>query len=71
MAQLKADGAIIDYRVDFPREQNTAAEMRQGKVTIGFKAEEAPVLKYIGVRSARFYDAFDGLLDDLLAEVAA
>lgn len=69
MNQLKADDAIIDFRVSFPREQNTAEEMRQGKVTISFQAEEAPVLKYLGIRSARYRPAFDGLLDELLARV--
>jgi len=34
-------------------------------------AEEAPVLRYLGIQSARYRPALDALLDDLLAQVGA
>lgn len=71
MRQLQADGDILGYRVEFTRDQNTPEELRQGRFTVDFKAEEPPVLRYIGVRSARYRSALDSMLDDLIAQVGA
>lgn len=71
LRDLKADGEILDYRVGFSRDQNSPEELRQGRFTIDFKAEEAPVLRYLGVRSARYRPALDTLLNDLLAQLGA
>ncbi|WP_395663605.1 hypothetical protein [Aestuariivirga sp.] len=71
MRDLKADGDILGYEVKFTRDQNSAEELRQGRFTINFAAEEAPVLRYLGIQSARYRPALDALLDDLLAQVDA
>ena len=71
MRDLKADGDILGYEVKFTRDQNSAEELRQGRFTVNFAAEEAPVLRYLGIQSARYRPALDALLDDLLAQVDA
>ena len=71
LRDLKADGDILGFEVKFTRDQNTPEELRQGRFTINFAAEEAPVLRYLGIQSARYRPALDALLDDLLAQVGA
>ena len=71
LRDLKADGDILGYEVKFTRDQNSAEELRQGRFTVNFAAEEAPVLRYLGIQSARYRPALDALLDDLLAQVDA
>jgi uncharacterized protein len=71
MRDLKADGDILGFEVKFTRDQNTPESLRQGRFTINFAAEEAPVLRYLGIQSARYRPALDALLDDLLAQVGA
>jgi phage tail sheath protein FI len=71
MRDLKADGDILGYEVKFARDQNSPEELRQGRFTVNFAAEEAPVLRYLGIQSARYRPALDALLDDLLAQVDA
>lgn len=69
LRDLKADGDILGFEVKFTRDQNTPESLRQGRFTINFAAEEAPVLRYLGIQSARYRPALDALLDDLLAQV--
>ncbi len=69
LRNLKADGDILGYQISFTRDQNSAEELRQGRFTINFAAEEAPVLRYLGIQSSRYRPALDELLDDLLARV--
>jgi uncharacterized protein len=71
MRDLKADGDILGYEVKFTRDQNSPEELRQGRFTVNFAAEEAPVLRYLGIQSARYRPALEALLDDLLAQVDA
>jgi hypothetical protein len=69
LRNLKADGDILGFEIKFTRDQNSPEELRQGRFTVTFAAEEAPVLRYLGVQSARYRPALDALLDDLLAQV--
>ena len=71
LRDLKADGDILGYEIKFTRDQNSPEELRLGRFTINFAAEEAPVLRYLGIQSARYRPALDSLLDDLLAQVDA
>ena len=71
MRDRNADGDILGYEVKFTRDQNSPEELRQGRFTVNFAAEEAPVLRYLGIQSARYRPALDSLLDDLLAQVDA
>ena len=71
LRDLKADGDLLGYKVAFTRDQNTPEQLRLGKFTISFAAEEPPVLRYLGIQSARYRPALDALLDDLLAQVDA
>jgi phage tail sheath protein FI len=69
LRDLKADGDIIDYKVGFTRDQNSPEQLRLGKFTVDFAAEEPPVLRHLGIRSARYRAALDVLLDDLLSQI--
>ncbi len=69
LRDLKADGDILGYEIKFTRDQNSPESLRQGRFTVNFAAEEAPVLRYLGIQSARYRPALDALLDDLLAQV--
>jgi phage tail sheath protein FI len=69
MRNLKADGDILGYEIGFTHDQNTPEELRMGRFTVDFAAEEAPVLRYLGIRSSRYRPALDALLDDLLAQI--
>lgn len=69
LRDLQADGDILGSRVYFERDQNSPENLRQGRFVVNFDAEEAPVLRYLGVRSGRYRPALDALLDDLLAQI--
>lgn len=69
LRDLTADGEILGYKVTFERDQNNPANLRLGKFTISFMAEEAPVLRHLGVRSSRYLPALDTLLDNLIAQM--
>lgn len=71
MRSLKADGVILGYRIGFKRDQNQPEELRLGRFTIDFQAEEAPVLRKINIKSGRYRPALNALLEDLLAQVDA
>lgn len=71
LRDLKADDDILGYQVGFTRDQNTPEQLRQGRFTVNFAAEEPPVLRFLGIRSARYRPALDALLDDLLAQTDA
>ncbi len=71
MRDLKADGDILGYRIAFTRDQNSPEQLRLGKFTVNFAAEEPPVLRYLGIQSARYRPALDALLDDLLSQLDA
>lgn len=69
MRDLKADGDLLGFEIKFLRDQNNPESLRAGRFTVSFAAEEAPVLRYLGIQSARYRPALDALLDDLLAQV--
>lgn len=69
LGSLRADGAILDYRVRWSADQNTPEDLRAGRFTIDFQAEEPPVLRRIDIRSYRYRPALDALLDDLIAQI--
>lgn len=69
LRDLKANGDLLGYSVSFPRDLNTPEQIRLGKISISFQAEEPPVLRYIGLSSARYRPALDTLFADLLAQV--
>lgn len=71
LRDLQATGDILGFKVQFDRDLNSPENLRLGKVNISFKAEEAPVLRYLGVQSGRYREALNALLDDLVAQVSA
>lgn len=69
LRDLQANGDILGYKVGFTKALNSPENLRQGKFTVDFQAEEAPVLRKLGIRSARYRAALDTLLDDLAAQL--
>jgi phage tail sheath protein FI len=69
LRDLQAEGDILGYKVSFERDQNSPENLRMGKFTVNFAAEEAPVLRQLGVRSSRYRPALDTLLDNLIAQL--
>jgi hypothetical protein len=62
---LKARQQIIDGKASFNGSFNTADQIRLGHLTVGFAAEEAPVLKLITTMSARYKPAIDQMVAQL------
>jgi phage tail sheath protein FI len=69
LRDLHADNHILGYRVTFTTEGNSAEQIRLGHLTIGFAAEEPPVLKHLTVESARYRAAIDAMVSDLAAQL--
>jgi phage tail sheath protein FI len=69
LRDLQADGSILGSNVSFTRDQNTPENLRLGRFNMTFAAEEAPVLRFLGLNSTRYRPALDALLDDLLVQL--
>jgi phage tail sheath protein FI len=69
LRDLHADSHILGYSVNFRTEGNTPEQIRLGHLTVGFKAEEPPVLKHLTIESARFRDAIDAMVSDLATQL--
>lgn len=69
LRMFKADGDIIDYRIEFDPDRNTPQELRLGNIDLTFKAEEPPVLRKILIRSRRYAEALDGLVRSISIEL--
>jgi len=65
LGDLKAREQIIDYKMSFRGNLNSAAEIRLGHLTVGFAAEEPPVLERITTMSARYKPAIDNMVRQL------
>lgn len=69
LRDLQADGALLGYKVGFERDQNSPENLRAGRFTVDFRAEEPAVLRRVDVRSFRYRPALNALLDDLIAQI--
>lgn len=69
LRDIKAENDLLGYKVSFTRDANSPENLRLGRFQISFEAEEPPVLRYLGINSARYAPALDALLEDLLAQV--
>lgn len=69
LRDLQSDEWILGYKVGFTRDQNSPEQLRLGRITVDFAAEEAPVLRFIGIRSSRYRQALNSLLTDLAAQI--
>lgn len=68
LRDMTADGHILGYKTGFRRDENNAANLRLGRFNVTFAAEEAPVLRQLGISSARYAPALDDLLENLLSQ---
>ena len=69
LRDLYADQHILGYKVQFRVEGNSAERIRQGHLTVGFKAEEPPPLRLIIIESMRYRDAIDAMVADIAAQL--
>jgi len=69
LRDIQATGDLLGFRVGFTRDANSPEQLRLGRFTVSFQAEEPPVLRYLGIQSARYRPALDTLLNDLLAQL--
>ena len=69
LRDLQADQHILGYKVNFRTEGNTPEQIRLGHLTVGFKAEEPPVLKHLTIESSRYREAIDAMVADLATQL--
>lgn len=69
LRDIQATGDLLGFRVGFNRDANSPEQLRLGRFTVAFRAEEPPVLRYLGIQSARYRPALDTLLRDLLTQL--
>lgn len=65
LRDIEAEGDILGYQVGFNPAQNSPENLRQGRFTVYFRAEEPPVLRQLNIDSYRYREAFNALIDDL------
>jgi phage tail sheath protein FI len=69
LRDLQADDHILGHKISFSGSQNSAEQIRLGHLTVGFAAEEPPVLRKITVQSARYRPAIDAMIAQLAAQL--
>lgn len=69
LRDIQAAGDLLGFEVGFNRDANSPEQLRLGRFTVKFAAEEPPVLRYLGIQSARYRPALDTLLRDLLQQL--
>lgn len=69
LANLTALQQILGYQVNFQGNLNSDEQIRLGQLTIGFQAEEPPVLREITTMSARYAPAIDAMVSQLSAQL--
>jgi len=70
LRDLHADQHILGYKVNFKTEGNSPEQIRLGHLTVGFKAEEPPVLKHLTIESSRYREAVDAMVADLSSQLS-
>lgn len=71
LRDLKSQDAILGYRVSFTADRNSPENLRAGKISVTFEAEEAPVLRRVDMSSARYRPALEALVSDLVAQAGS
>ena len=69
LRDLQADNHILGYHVNFKTAGNSPEQIRLGHLTVGFQAEEPPVLKHLTIESARYREAIDSMVADLASQL--
>ena len=71
LRDMQADGDLLGFTVQFNASGNSAEQLRAGRMTIRFLAEEPPVLRQVTVESGRYAVALDDLLANLQSQAVA
>jgi phage tail sheath protein FI len=69
LRDLQADQHILGYHVNFRTDGNSPEQIRLGHLTVGFQAEEPPVLKHLTIESSRYREAIDSMVADLAQQL--
>lgn len=69
LRDLQADDNILGYKVQFTTRGNSPEQIRLGHLTVGFKAEEPPVLRHLTIESARYRQAIEIMVADLASQL--
>lgn len=69
LVQLQADRNILGFRVGFDEDQNTPEDLRLGKFSFFFQAEEPPVLRRLDISTRRYRPALEAMVQDLLSSI--
>ncbi|PYF05045.1 hypothetical protein BJ122_102271 [Rhodopseudomonas faecalis] len=69
LRDLKADEHILGYTVGFTKDKNSPENIRKGRFCVRFAAEEPPVFRHLTIQSARYREALNAMLDDLLTQL--
>lgn len=70
LTQLQADGNLLGFRVGFSEDQNTPEDLRLGRFSFDFQAEEPPVLRRIDMTSRKYRPALSALVQELLEQTS-
>lgn len=71
LSKMRANGDLLDYRIDFVEDLNTPEDLRLGFLTIAFRAEEPPPLRKITIRSRRYRDALTELVQNISIQLGS
>lgn len=69
LSNLRAEGHIIDYRVQFEPDNNSPDELRLGFLDITFKMEEPAPLRKVTIRSRRYPEALDAMVTNIAIQL--
>lgn len=67
-SRLQARSYILGYLNTFDPAANNVSDLRAGKFTVTFQAEEPAVLRRLSIQSSRYIVAVEQLLQDLVSE---
>jgi phage tail sheath protein FI len=69
LGNLQALQQILGFQVNFQGKLNSVEQIRLGRLTVGFQAEEPPVLREITTMSARYAPAIDAMVSQLASQL--
>jgi phage tail sheath protein FI len=67
LRDLQVGGHILGAQVGFDSDDNSVESLRAGEFKVFYKAEEAPILRKLGVKTYRYAAALEALLTQIAA----
>lgn len=69
LMDLQSDDHIIGSRVGFAADKNSPENLRLGRFSYQFRAEEPPVLRRLDIEDGRYREALEDLVENILTTV--